>query len=147
MNKLASCRILAELEFESVSDIHLLFPENTNTSVFDIMGEYFTQLDFSQIAGQPHRLPDKAVEKLPMYTGTDAITSAMHLRNFSRCINAYVNDSVSQHDDVYMNLFSLSLDGKVGDWYNNLPDNSFATLEAFKTAFTNRFGEKKEPRN
>ena len=31
------------------------------------MDEYFTQLDCSQIAGQPHRLPDKAVEKLPMY--------------------------------------------------------------------------------
>ena len=46
-----------------------------------------------------------------------------------------------------MKLFALSLDGRASDWYNNLPDNSFATLEAFKTAFTNRFGEKKEPRN
>ena len=79
------------------------------------MGEYFTRLDFSQIAGQPHRLRDKAVEKLPMYTGIDAITSAMHLMNFSRCINAYVNYPVSQCDDVYMKLFSLSLDGKAGD--------------------------------
>ena len=45
-----------------------------------------------------------------------------------------------------MKLFALSLDGRVGDWYNNVPNNSFATLETFKTAFTNRFGEKKEPR-
>ena len=112
MNKLASRRVLAELGSESVSDIHLLFPENTNTSVFDIMGEYFTQLDFSQIAGQPHCLPDKAVEKLSMYTCIDAITSSMHLRNVSRCINAYVNDPVSQHDEVYMKLFALSLDGR-----------------------------------
>ena len=82
LNKLSSCRILAELGSESVSDIHILFPENTNTTVSNIMGKYFTQLDFSQIAGQPHRLPDKAVEKLPMYTGTDAITSAMHLGTF-----------------------------------------------------------------
>ena len=80
MNKLASRRILAELGSVSVLDIHLLFPKNTNTSVSDIMGEYFTQLDFSQIAGQPHRLPDKAVEKLLMYTGTDAITSAMQTK-------------------------------------------------------------------
>ena len=71
----------------------------------------------------------------------------MHLRNFSRCINAYVNDPVSQHDDVYMKLFALSLDGRAGDWYSNLPDNSFATVVAFKTAFTNRFGEMKEPRH
>ena len=110
------------------------------------MGEYFTQLDFSQIASQPHRLPDKAVEKLPMYTDTDATTSAMHLRNFSRCINAYVSDPISQHDDVYMKLFSLSLDGKADDWYNNLPNNAFDTLVAFKTSFTNKFSEKKEPR-
>ena len=107
------------------------------------MGEYFTQLDFSQIAGQPHRLPDKAVEKLPMYTGTNAITSAMHLKNFFRCINAYVNDPVSQHDDVYMKLFALSLDGKVGDWYNNLPDNAFDSLVAFKTSFTTRSVKRK----
>ena len=77
-----------------------------------------------------------------MYTDTDATTSSMHLRNFSRCINAYVNDPLSQHDDVYMKLFDLSLDGKAGDWYNN-----FATLSDFKTSFTNKFGEKKEPRH
>ena len=84
------------------------------------MGEYFTQLDFSQIAGQPHRLLDKAVEKLPMFTGIDATTSAMHLRSFSKCVNAFINDPTHQHDDVYMKLFALSLDGRAGDWYNNL---------------------------
>ena len=100
LNKLASCRILENLGSQSLSDIHSLFlennsQENINTCVSDIMGEYFTQLDFSQIAGQPHRLPDKAVEKLPMYTGIDATTSAMHLRNFSRCIIGYVSDPLS----------------------------------------------------
>ena len=84
LNKLASCRILEDLGSQSLSDIHSLFLEtnsqvNTNTSESDIMGEYFTQLDFSQIAGQPHRLPNKAVENLPMFTGTDAITSTIIL--------------------------------------------------------------------
>ena len=46
-----------------------------------------------------------------------------------------------------MKLFSLSLDGDVGDWFKNLPDNSFATLATFKTAFTNNFGENIEPRH
>ena len=110
------------------------------------MGEYFTQLDFSQIASQPHRLLDKAVKKLPMFTGSNATTSAMHLRSFSRCVNGFINDPAHQHDDVYMKLFALSLEGRAGDWYSNLLDNSFATLKAFKTAFTNRFGEK-EPRH
>ena len=74
------------------------------------MDEYFTQLDFSQIAGQPRRLPDKAVEKLPMFTGTDATTSAMHLRSLYRYVNAFISDHAHQHDDVYMKLFALSLD-------------------------------------
>jgi len=111
------------------------------------MGEFFTQLDSSQIAGQPHCLSDKSVEKLPMFTGSDATKYAMHLRSFSRCVNAFISDPAHQHDDVYMKLFALSLDGRDGDWYINLPNNSFATLETFKTSFTNRFGEKKEPRH
>ena len=75
MNKLASCRILENLGFEFVLDIRNLFEENNNQNCFsDTMGEYFTQLNFSQIAGQPHRLLDKAVEKLPMFTGIDATT-------------------------------------------------------------------------
>ena len=99
------------------------------------MGEYFTQLNFSQIAGQPHHLPNKAVEKLPIFTGTDTTTSAMHLKSLSRGVDAFINDPAHQHDDVYMKLFALSLDGRAGYWYSKLPDNSFATLETFKTSF------------
>ena len=112
LNKLASRRILEDLGSQSLSDIHSLFletnsQENINTSVSDIMGEYFTQLDFSQIASQPHRLPDKVVEKLPMFTGTDATTSTMQLRSFCRCVNAFISDPAHQHDDVYMHLFDF----------------------------------------
>ena len=46
-----------------------------------------------------------------------------------------------------MKFFTLSLDGKANVWYNNLLDNAFYTLFAFKTSFTNKFGEKKEPRD
>ena len=82
-----------------------------------------------------------------MFTGSDATTSAMHIRSFSRCVNSFISDPTLQHDDVYIKPFGIYLDGRDGDWYNNLPDNSFATLTAFKTAFTNKFGEKKEPRH
>ena len=111
------------------------------------MGEYFSPLDISHITGQPHILPDKVVDKLPIFTGTDAINASLHLRNFSRCINAFIIDHAHRHEDVYLKLFALSLDGDAGDWFNNLLDNSFATLATFKTAFTNKFGEKKEPRH
>ena len=104
------------------------------------MGEYFSPLDISQIAGQPHNLPDKAVDKLPIFTSTDAINASLHLRNLSRCISAFISDSAHKHEDVYMKLFALSLDGDAGEWFNNLPNNSFATLATFKTTFTNKFG-------
>ena len=61
LNKLASRRILEDFGSQSLSYIHSLFlennfEENNSTCIFDIMGECFTQLDFFQIAGQPHRL-------------------------------------------------------------------------------------------
>ena len=79
------------------------------------MGEYFSPLNITQITGQPHDLPDKAVDKLPMFIGTDAINANLHLKNFSRCISAYISDPTHRHEDVYMKLFALSLDGDVGD--------------------------------
>ena len=79
------------------------------------MTEYFNSLNITQIAGQPHTLPDKAVDKLPRFTGTDAINASLHLKNFSRCISAYINDPTHRHEDVYMKLFSLSLDRDAGD--------------------------------
>ena len=79
------------------------------------MGEFFTQLNFTQIAGQPHDIPEKAIDKLMTYNGTDASVSAeQHLRNFSKHCGAHVRGTDKQ-EDVYMTLFSLSLDGKAGN--------------------------------
>ena len=77
LNKLYSRRILAELGYESVSDIHLLFQENlenfeNNNCFLSTMGEFFTQLNFTQIAGQPHDVLEKAIYKLMTFNGTDA---------------------------------------------------------------------------
>ena len=114
LNRLASRRILENLGSESISDIHSLFVENNNC-LSDIMGEYFSPLNISQIAGQPHNLPDKAVDNQPMFTGIDAINASLHLKNFSICISAYISDPTHKHEDVYMKLFSLFLDGDVGE--------------------------------
>ena len=54
---------------------------------------------------------------------------------------------IDRHEDVYMTLFSLSLDGKARNQYDNLPDNSFATLADFKATFLGMFGNRKEPRH
>ena len=76
------------------------------------MNEYFTQLNFSQIAGQPHEVPEKAIDKLVTFTGIDASTFAeQHLRYFSKHYGAYVKH-VGKQEDVYMTMFPLSLNGK-----------------------------------
>ena len=99
------------------------------------MGEFFTQLNFTQIAGQPHDIPEKAIDKLVTFIGTDASTSVeQHLRYFPKHCGAYVKGT-DKHEDVYMTLFALSLDGKAGNWYDNLPNNSFTTIADFKSAF------------
>ena len=107
------------------------------------MGEFFTQLNFTQIAGQPHDVLEKAIDKLMTFNGTDASTSAeQHIRNFSRHCGSYVMGN-DKHEDVYMTLFALSLDGKAGNWYDNLPNNSFANIAAFKAALLKKFGSKR----
>ena len=46
-----------------------------------------------------------------------------------------------------MTFLALSLDGKAGNQYDNLPNNSFTTIADFKTAFLGKFGSEKEPRH
>ena len=64
LNKLASCRILSQQGFQSISNLHLLFD---NQPIFQEMDDLFAPFDFSAIAGYPHALPEKALEKLPTF--------------------------------------------------------------------------------
>ena len=106
---------------------------------------FFTQLNFDQIAGHPHDIPEKAIDKITMYNGTDASVSVeQHVRNFTWHYGAHVRGT-DRHEDVYMTLFAL--DGKAGNWYDNLPDNSFATLADFKAAFLGNFDSRMKPRH
>ena len=69
------------------------------------MVEFSTQLNFTQIAGQPHEVPEKAIDKLVTFTDIDASTSAeQHLRYFSKHCGAYVK-GVDKQEDVYMTTF------------------------------------------
>ena len=79
------------------------------------MGEFFTQLNFTQIAGQTRDVPEKDIDKLMTFNGTDASTfGEQHIRNFFRHYGSYVKGT-DKHEDVYMTLFALSLDGKAGN--------------------------------
>ena len=111
------------------------------------MTELFKPLDFSQIAGTPHDIPNDAIKKLPIFQGNNAITAKSHIRNFEKHLVSYCNDVAHDHDDVKMNLFALSLEDDVEEWYLNLDDDSYKTLSKFQDGFRKKWGEKKEPRH
>ena len=46
-----------------------------------------------------------------------------------------------------MKLFALSLEDDAEEWYYNLDDDSYKTLNEFLAGFKNKWGEKKEPRH
>ena len=95
------------------------------------MTEFFKTLDFSQIAGAPHDIPNDAIKKLPIFQGNNAITAKSHLRKFENHVVNYCNDASHNHEDVKMKLFSLSLEDDVVEWYFDLGDDSYKTLSEF----------------
>ena len=108
---------------------------------------YFKPLDFTQIAGYPHTLPDKAIEKLPTFQGNNVVTVENHIGKISKCYLSWVRDPTQTHDDVYMKLFALSLEEDACEWYLDLDDNSYANYVGFLKGFKKRWGVQKEPRH
>ena len=93
------------------------------------MGTLFKPLDYSAVIGQPHNIPDKAIEKVPSFYGNDAITAKSHLLAFSQCYNKWchnVND-----EDVKMRLFALSLEVDAFEWFTSLDDDGIKTFQEF----------------
>ena len=68
--RLESRRILENIAAESISDIQLLFtmesPINPTTNPLR-MDAFFLPLNFTNIAGRPHAIPEKAIGKLPTF--------------------------------------------------------------------------------
>ena len=110
------------------------------------MVDFFKPLNFAQIVGAPHAIPNDAINKLPIFQRNNAIIAKSHLQKFSRLLVGYCNEAAHDHDDVKMKLFALSLEEDAGDWYLDLDDNSYKTLDDFQTGFKEKWGEKKEPR-
>ena len=107
------------------------------------MTEFFKPLDFSQIVGAPHAIPKDAIKKLPIFHGNNAITAKTRLQKFER----NCDDVASNHEDIKMKLFSLSLEDDAAEWYTDLGDDSYKTLNEFLQGFKKKWGEKKEPRH
>ena len=111
------------------------------------MTKFYKPLDFSQIAGAPHDILNDAIKKLPMFEGNNATTTKTHLRNFERHLVSYCNSASANHEDVKMKLFALSLEDDAAEWYGNLGDDSYKTLNEFLEGFKKNWGEKKEQRH
>ena len=111
------------------------------------MMDFFKPLDFSQIAGTSHVIPNDAIKNLPTFQGNNAITAKSHLQKFEKLLVSYCNDVAHDHDDIKMKLFALSLEDDVGEWYLDLADNSYKTLSEFRDGFRKKWAEKKEPRH
>ena len=99
------------------------------------MMELFKPLDFSQIAGAPHDISNDAIKKLPIFEGNNAITAKSHIRKFDKHLVSYYNDVASNHEDVKMKLFALSLEDDAAEWYSDLGDDSYKTLNEFLEGF------------
>ena len=111
------------------------------------MTELFKPLEFSQIAGAPHSIPKDAIKKLPRFEGNNATTAKTHLRKFERHLVSYYDNVASNHEDIKMNLFALSLEDDAAKWYEELGDYSYKTLNEFLEVFKKKWGERKEPRH
>ena len=93
LNLQSSRRILENLGSESILYNHLLFEEQNGSSNFpEEMTDYFKPLGFTQIAGEPRAIPDKAIEKLPSFQGNSAITATAHLQAISKYFFSRVKD-------------------------------------------------------
>ena len=90
--------------------------------------EFYKPLDFSQITGSPHDIPNDAIRKLPIFQGKNSITAKSHLRKFEKHLVSYCNDAAHNHDDVKMKLFVLSLEDDAEEWDLNLDDDSYKLL-------------------
>ena len=92
LNRQTSRRILEDLGSPSLSDIHHLF-EESHIHQSKEMTNFCKPLDFTQITGAPHAIPNDVIKKLPTFQGNNAITVKSHFQKFSRHLVGYCKSS------------------------------------------------------
>jgi len=109
-----------------------------------MVDDLFLPLDFSAIVGYPHDLPEKAIDKLPIFRGNNVVSARSHVRAFGTLLSRWARQP---HEDMKMKLFALSLEGDAFDWFCDLLDNSYKTLKDLHEGFLEKWGERKESRH
>jgi hypothetical protein len=93
-------------------------------------------LNLAAIQGAPHDVPEKAIDKLPIFHGNNAISSRSHIASFVKCVENYCKGH--NEEDVKMTLFVFSLEGDPGEWFSYFPTNKFTTLNSILDEFRKR---------
>jgi hypothetical protein len=79
-----------------------------------------------------HDLPANYTNNLPRFDGENAnITAEKHIQRFEYFLDLYE----VEYDDVYIRMFSLSLQGEVKIWFKNLPAASIINFHQFLQVF------------
>jgi hypothetical protein len=69
---------------------------------------------------------------LPRFDGENVkITTEKHIQNLEDFLDLFE----VEEDDVYIMMFSLSLLGKIKDWFKNLPSASIENFRQFVQVF------------
>jgi hypothetical protein len=151
LNRLAPRRLLEILREEALNDIQFLFQTNNQPTVNNptnnpnvTMTSYLSPLQLAAIQGSPHDVPEKAIDKLPIFHGNNAISVKSHIASFDKCVEKYCKGH--NEKDVKMTLFVFSLEGDVDEWFSDIHANKFATLNSILDEFMKRWGDQKDHR-
>jgi hypothetical protein len=151
LNRLVPRRLLESLGEEALTDIQFLFQTNNQPTVNNptnnpsvTMNTFLSPLNFAAIQGAPHDVPKKAIDKLPIFHGNNAISANSHISSFRSCVEKYCGGH--KEEDVKMTLFVYSLEGNVAEWFEDFPANKFNTLNSIIDEFKKRWGDRKEHR-
>jgi hypothetical protein len=83
-----------------------------------------------------HDLPVNYINNLPRFDGENGkITAEKHIQNLEDFLDLYEVED----DDVCIRMFSLSLQGKVKNWFRNLPAASIRNFHQFMQVFLDRW--------
>jgi hypothetical protein len=83
-----------------------------------------------------HDLPSNYNNNLPRFDGENVkITAEKHIQNLEHFIDLFE----VEEDDVCIRMFSLSLQGKVKNWFKNIPAPSISNFHQFTQFFLDRW--------
>lgn len=106
--------------------------------------DIYEPLNFANIQGYPHNLPNISIDKLLAFQGNNAISVKNHLYAFHTWWAKFTN--AHNYEDVQMKRFVLTLEQDAMDWFRDRPDHSIDSFNFLLNAFREKFGDKKEDR-